>query len=222
MQRKLGLLAAAAALALSAPAGAVVFMNVGDTVTLNYNGFVTPDGGGGTIAGLTAKATFTVTAKSGNNYDFSYSIDNTSSVSSRVSVFGFNVTPDVSSASKLSGALFTSVTLDGNVPNLTGPDNLRVCFSQVNCAGGGGSGVLPADPPSTGTFRLTFASPQASIDLSRFFVRYQSITGVPGVESATGLGTAVPEPATWAMMLGGFGLIGAAMRRRQRTAITYA
>jgi hypothetical protein len=26
----------------------------------------------------------------------------------------------------------------------------------------------------------------------------------------------VPEPATWAMMVGGFGLIGAAMRRRQR------
>lgn len=35
-------------------------------------------------------------------------------------------------------------------------------------------------------------------------------------------GPAVPEPATWAMMLGGFGLIGAAMRRRQRTAITFA
>ena len=29
---------------------------------------------------------------------------------------------------------------------------------------------------------------------------------------------AVPEPMTWAMMLGGFGLAGAAMRRRTRTA----
>lgn len=27
--------------------------------------------------------------------------------------------------------------------------------------------------------------------------------------------TPVPEPATWAMMVGGFGLVGAAMRRRQ-------
>jgi hypothetical protein len=34
--------------------------------------------------------------------------------------------------------------------------------------------------------------------------------------------TAVPEPATWAMMLGGFGLIGAATRRRSRTKVTYA
>ncbi len=30
-----------------------------------------------------------------------------------------------------------------------------------------------------------------------------------------GLGGAVPEPATWAMMVAGFGLAGAAMRRRR-------
>jgi hypothetical protein len=33
---------------------------------------------------------------------------------------------------------------------------------------------------------------------------------------------AVPEPASWAMMVGGFGLIGAATRRRQRTNIRFA
>lgn len=33
---------------------------------------------------------------------------------------------------------------------------------------------------------------------------------------------AVPEPATWAMMIGGFGLIGAVSRRRARTQIAYA
>lgn len=30
---------------------------------------------------------------------------------------------------------------------------------------------------------------------------------------------AVPEPASWSLLLGGFGAIGAAMRRRQRTAV---
>lgn len=36
-------------------------------------------------------------------------------------------------------------------------------------------------------------------------------------------GGAVPEPATWAMMIAGFGLTGAAMRRRKtRVAVTYA
>ena len=33
---------------------------------------------------------------------------------------------------------------------------------------------------------------------------------------------AVPEPSTWAMMLLGFGLIGAGMRRRQKVAVRYA
>jgi hypothetical protein len=33
---------------------------------------------------------------------------------------------------------------------------------------------------------------------------------------------AIPEPATWAMMIGGFGLVGMASRRRTRAAVTYA
>lgn len=33
---------------------------------------------------------------------------------------------------------------------------------------------------------------------------------------------AVPEPATWAMMIGGFGLIGLAMRRRSRSRVSVA
>ncbi len=36
------------------------------------------------------------------------------------------------------------------------------------------------------------------------------------------VGGAVPEPATWAMMLAGFGIVGGAMRRRQRTSVSFA
>lgn len=32
----------------------------------------------------------------------------------------------------------------------------------------------------------------------------------------------VPEPATWAMMILGLGFIGAALRRRQKTAVRFA
>jgi PEP-CTERM motif len=35
-------------------------------------------------------------------------------------------------------------------------------------------------------------------------------------------GAAVPEPAAWALMLAGFGLTGAAMRRRQKVQVSYA
>jgi hypothetical protein len=54
-----------------------------------------------------------------------------------------------------------------------------------------------------------------------FFMSYLSPNGQPF--SAAGLATVsitrvespVPEPATWAMMIGGFGLIGGALRRRR-------
>jgi hypothetical protein len=36
------------------------------------------------------------------------------------------------------------------------------------------------------------------------------------------VGAAVPEPATWGLMILGFGMIGAAMRRRQKVSVTYA
>lgn len=34
--------------------------------------------------------------------------------------------------------------------------------------------------------------------------------------------TGVPEPAAWAMMLAGFGLVGSAMRRRSKVAVSFA
>lgn len=40
-------------------------------------------------------------------------------------------------------------------------------------------------------------------------------SGGNGSYSGTLAFTAVPEPATWAMMVGGFGLVGGAMRRRR-------
>ena len=39
--------------------------------------------------------------------------------------------------------------------------------------------------------------------------------GIDLVPSDGNIGSAIPEPATWAMMIGGLGLVGASMRRRR-------
>jgi hypothetical protein len=46
--------------------------------------------------------------------------------------------------------------------------------------------------------------------------------GATGVVSAIGTSTGVPEPGIWAMMIAGIGLIGAAMRRRAQSLLTFA
>jgi hypothetical protein len=54
---------------------------------------------------------------------------------------------------------------------------------------------------------------------SSTFLRFRAVgtsDSLGGYLDDIGLtGTAVPEPAAWAMMLGGFGLVGSAMRRRK-------
>lgn len=92
---------------------------------------------------------------------------------------------------------FTSVTFNGTEFNtvLTGTQEFRNLLSQLVEAGTNTlrvRGVAGRDAAFSGT--LAFAAGS----------------------------NAIPEPATWAMMLGGFGLLGVAMRRRTRMAVTYA
>lgn len=43
---------------------------------------------------------------------------------------------------------------------------------------------------------------------------------IEAVDNVTYLEAAVPEPASWAFMLAGFGLVGGALRRTRKQAIT--
>lgn len=94
------------------------------------------------------------------------------------------------------GALF----LDGSDPNFFGGDGILSSIAGVTYSSGAyaGGGAL-ADPTSTG-------GPSPSY-----------IGGNLLLATA-----AVPEPATWAMMIGGFGLIGGSMRRRKNTSVRFA
>ncbi len=104
--------------------------------------------------------------------------------------------------------------LDGT-GNLLGTINLAAQNTQ-NCTG---------DP--TGSFcnwtnaGVAFGGTAKSINFGGTANQtgYDNITF--GSDRATG--GAVPEPATWAMMIGGFGMVGGAMRyRRRKTSISFA
>lgn len=221
--RKLAPIAAFGALALTAtPAMADAITldssNVGQSYTFNFNGF----SDGTVIDGLSALATFTLTAVTGTSYSFDYSLTNSTSspLTSRVSSFGFNTNPDISGAT--STGTFSYTTLNSTYPN--GIGTIDVCFKDAStgsCAGGGSGGLL-AGQTGTGSFTLNFSSPLSSLTLSDFYDRYQSITGAGNITSASGSGTQssssggtpVPEPGMAGLL--GLALIGVAMMRRRR------
>ena len=80
----------------------------------------------------------------------------------------------------------------------------------------GGCGAVVWGAPSVFNFGN---GGQFSVEL------FDASFGTPGGADVTGrftlLSNSVPEPATWAMMIIGFGAVGGAMRRRQRTAVRY-
>ena len=49
-----------------------------------------------------------------------------------------------------------------------------------------------------------------------------AINGPGTITIGGGQGGAVPEPATWAMMLAGFGIVGGVMRRRRHSLLSFA
>jgi len=78
-----------------------------------------------------------------------------------------------------------------------------------------------------GTAASSWGTVNASLNLAagnyvfRFAETDNQSNFTAGLDNVSVIGGAVPEPASWAMMLGGFGLVGGAMRRR-RTAVRFA
>lgn len=155
----------------------------------------------------------------GTLWNFSYSVDNTSiapSGSSRLGVFGFDTSPTLTGVTAGASQRFDAALNGGN---FNGLGDREVCFfSGPNCNGSGNNGVTVAEVPVAGTFSLSFSSGIQTLVLENFVARWQA-TGAQANGSNSGGGTivtsAVPEPASWAMMIVGFGLIGGGLRHRK-------
>lgn len=216
-----GALALAATLALSATAHAatVLTWSTADadvTKSVDFNGFSDGD----VIDGLTANIDYKLTSvtNGGTTWKFSYNVENTSHSpvwASRISGFGFNVDPNISSSSATGQFTHTD---KGNVPDGLGYREVCITNWNGNCAGGGGGGVTIGNV-GVGTFTLNFSSAKTGVSLSDAYVRYQSIYGDGewggSAVGTPGAGGGVPEPATWAMMLIGFFAIGSTLRSRR-------
>jgi hypothetical protein len=188
------------------------------------------------VEGLSSLAKFTLTSVTGNQALFNIELSNTSNngVTSRTSALGFDIADaTVTSASVVSGSLFSNAVLNDAFPN--GFGNIEVCFinNATNCKGGGGtgnnSGVLTG---ATGSFAasVTLSQSAQKFAMSNFGVRYQSIDDGGELSGASGTGrgttgsiftqpkppTAIPEPATGtAILLTGLGLLSAGRRKQQ-------
>jgi len=168
------------------------------------------------IPGLSSLLTLTYTGMTYLNnvstFTFNYSIANQSSLSgSRVSSFGFDVNSTIATAS--STGTFDYAAKGVNYP--VGFGTVNVCFwdGPTGTCTGNGNGVTNGNT-GNGTLTLTFNGLVNDITLSDFVDRYQGFD-YQGIQSAIGVSTGVPEPGTWAIMILGFGMAGAAMRRRR-------
>ncbi len=215
------------ALGLAAPAAAEPILldsgSIGNSYSLTFDGFVN---GGPSIDGVGSALSLTLTGVQHGTYTFDYNLTNTGatgdSVRARVSSFAFNTNPHIVSASGTGTYGFTNRR--SNYPN--GIGKVDVCFQAKrtgSCAGGGSGGVFDGDS-GTGTLSLNFGTAPSTLKLDDFFVRYQAISGVNGVTSASGRrtfvtssgggssgggssgGTPVPEPGM--MLLFGLAVVG--------------
>lgn len=111
--------------------------------------------------------------------------------------------------------LFTGSTfLNAGTNTFTIPhdDGLELSFDQ-------GIGIVLSQPGPTAPVNTLFSFIAPSAGMYNFTMSYGECCGPPARLAFTlngaPVGGAVPEPATWAMMLLGFGGIGMAMRRRR-------
>jgi hypothetical protein len=210
MRRVLMTALAATTMGFASPALAQSADVNGTTLTSGQSTTIIFGGPAGTTASANLFLTLTGANTANGTFDFSYSFTNNNPSISNLVDFGFTT------AQTLVGVAATSGTM-GFVLN---PNNFPGGFTVNACAFPAGTSCDAANGQAdtfAGAFELTFADGTSSISLNNFVDRYASLSQLQGSPSGEGTPVGgVPEPATWAMMLLGFGGIGMAMRRSSR------
>lgn len=222
MNSRIAGLLAALTLAVGAPtaADALTFVNAGDTGTVEIVGFdkVTEQ----FVASISADLTFTLVSKSadGKAWNFAYEADNTSTDQvARLVSFGFALTPDFKTPGGITGTSGAFTAKAGAIENAA----TELCLTVGNnCNGGGNGGLTSSVANSIGAFTLNFQNaPMNGVAMATFTGKFQSTLTTNGSfakECSNCGGTQVPEPATWALLIMGFGAAGAMLRRRRAVA----
>lgn len=82
--------------------------------------------------------------------------------------------------------------------------------------GGHSLGLTPASRGGVGFLGFVATAGSTFSTVSIVGRGFDVYNGFDNFTTAAGLAGGVPEPATWAMMIVGFGLVGGAVRRRNR------
>lgn len=131
-----------------------------------------------------------------------------------------------------SPAISGSIAINGSSPVAIGGDAAAEIYrdreagfsEQYSYLGAGDSYIYNdvydyADRPFGGA---TFNGDVSGLSGSGYFqIANNSAYGGLTATHLTVSSGSVPEPASWAMMVGGFGMLGGAMRRRQRTSVAF-
>ena len=239
MSRCFGLIAGAVltAAALGAPARATYYFDFDDIVTVKKNDVglnFTVDYAGKANGNYTSKLsaigsfTFNGVTNNGLTYNFNYALTNDSTYDSRIRSFGFDTSSSIAGLNG-QGAFTYAYT---NASYIEGTGTMDACFAAGSGCTQHASGGINDGATGYGSFAVTFGQVMESVDFSHFALKFLGVNptvngqdwgaGLGSVSSlAHGLGSnpiTAPEPGTWMMLLGGFGLVGFAMRsRRART-----
>jgi len=226
---RLVLAACLAAVPLLAAAPALAQVAAGDTVSLALAGYNTASGDGYYLFGpLTTvfgtSQTFAAAGYAGQNITITSSESRAGNVIT--DLFSVSTPTNFLSGTTISGTLINALELDLGAFNAdANPVNLVSAASGLTSVGDirygtGGASVLPLTPQTTlGTGSLSYSgyegvNTSSTAGLYQFNIRQFDYS----VSYTVAPVAAVPEPASWGLMMLGFGLVGGALRQRKRSA----